>query len=294
MIILIKENSLSSKILDIVTHVTIGFVLIVTLVPFIHVVAISFSDPKDIAAGNVGLWPTNFTLLSYEMILSSVKVPKSFLNSIIITGMGTFINLIFTTLTAYALSRKGLPFRSFFLKFILFTMLFSGGIVPNFLLVTSLGMYDSFWALTIPNAINVFFLIIMLSFFKSFPKDLEESAKIDGCNDFQTLWKIVIPLSMAPVMTIGLFYAVQHWNSYFQALLYMNSIEKFPLQLILRQIVLENQVSELGSTVDYQGNVDSESLKYGTLVLSILPMLIIYPFVQKYFVKGVMIGSLKG
>jgi putative aldouronate transport system permease protein len=290
---MIRDNSFSTKVLGVVTHVIIACVLLVTLVPFIHIIAISFSDPKDIAAGNVSLWPVNFTTLSYEMIFSNIKIPRAFLNSVMITSMGTVINLIFTTLTAYALSKRELPFRSFFLKFMMFTMFFSGGIIPKFLLVNSMGMYDTFWALTIPSAINVFFMIIMLSFFKNFPKEIEESAKMDGCNDFQILWKIVIPLSMAPVMTIAMFYAVQHWNSYFQALMFMTSGEKFPLQLVLRQIVLENQVSELGSTMDYQGGVNSESLKYGTLVLSILPMIIIYPFVQKYFVRGVMIGSLK-
>lgn len=293
---MVRDRSVSSRMLDIVTHGTMIAVLLATLLPFVHVVAISFSEPKDIVAGNVFLWPVNFDLVAYRLIFSNFLIPRSFLNSVIITALGTVINMVLTVLTAYPLSKSRLPFRSFFLKAFLLTMFFSGGLVPKFLLVNSLGLYDSFWALTVPAAINTYFLIIMLSFFKSFPQEIEESAKIDGCNELQVLLRIVLPLSMASVMTIGLFYAVQHWNSYFQALLYINSNEKYPLQLILRQIVMQSQIQNLmqGSPVDIQTQVNSESLKYGTLVISILPMLILYPFIQKYFVRGVMIGSLKG
>ncbi|WP_309119647.1 carbohydrate ABC transporter permease [Paenibacillus sp.] len=293
---MVRDRSISSRLLDVATHVTMAVVLLITLLPFIHVVSISFSGPKDIVAGNVFLWPVNFDLTAYKLIFSNFLIPKSFLNSVVITALGTAVNMAMTVLTAYPLSKSRLPFRSFFLKMFLLTMFFSGGLVPKFLLVNSLGMYDSFWALTVPLAINTYFMIIMLSFFKNFPKEIEESAKIDGCNDMQALVRIVLPLSMASVMTIGLFYAVQHWNSYFQALLYINSNEKYPLQLILRQIVLQSQIQNLmqGSPIDYQTQANSESLKYGTLVISILPMLALYPFIQKYFVRGVMIGSLKG
>ncbi|HZG85963.1 carbohydrate ABC transporter permease [Paenibacillus sp.] len=293
---MVKDRSFSSKALDVVTHSVMVAVVLVTLLPFVHIVAISFSGPKDVVAGNVFLWPVNFDLVAYKLIFSNFLIPKSFVNSVIITVLGTAINMAVTVITAYPLAKSTLPFRSFFLKMFLLTMFFSGGLVPKFLLVNSLGMYDSFWALTVPLAINTYFLIIMLSFFKNFPREIEESAKMDGCNELQVLLRIVLPLSMASVMTIGLFYAVQHWNSYFQALLYINSNDKYPLQLILRQIVLQSQVQNLmqGTPVDYQTQVNSESLKYGTLVISIVPMLVLYPFVQKYFVRGVMIGSLKG
>lgn len=293
---MVRDRSLSSKMLDAVTHLTMVLVVVATLFPFVHIVAISFSDPKDIVTGSVGLWPVHFDLISYKMIFSNMLIPRSFVNSVIITLLGTAINMVMTTVTAYALAKRDLPFRPTILKLFMFTMFFSGGLVPRFLVVNSLGMYDTFWALTVPAAINTYFLIIMLSFFKNFPKEIEESARIDGCNEFQILIRIVVPLSMAAVATISLFYAVQHWNSYFQAMLFLDTNAKYPLQLVLRQIVLLSHVQDLlqGTYIDSPTQVNSESLKYGTLVISILPMLILYPFIQKYFVRGVMIGSLKG
>jgi len=300
---MIQDKSLSSRLLDVFVHLTMLFVLAITLLPIIHIVAVSLSDPSEILRGHVSLWPKQFNLRAYFTILNDRVVPRSFLNSVLITALGTFINIVMTTMMAYVISKPEIPFRRLVIGFILVTMFFSGGLIPSFLLVHSLGMYDTIWALVIPGAISSYYLIIMHSFFKSFPAELEDAAKIDGCNDLQTLWKIVLPLSKAAIATISLFYAVGHWNSYFGAYIYLSNKDLFPLQLILREIILQSTMAEtlarqgmaeLANEVSSKFSLTPESIQYSTLVISIIPMLIIYPFVQRYFVQGVMIGSLKG
>jgi putative aldouronate transport system permease protein len=299
---MVKDKSVSSRLLDAVVQLVMAFVLLATLLPLLHVVSISFSDPADIVRGKVGLLPSNFNLSAYRTILlENVHIPKSFLNSVLITVSGTLLNIFFTTLAAYVLSKKDLLFRPFFLIFCIMPMFFTGGIVPQFLLVKSLGMMDTIWAVTIPVLISSWWLIIMISFFKSFPVELEEAAKLDGCGELQTLVRIVLPLSMAAVVTISLFYGVSHWNSYFSAMLYLRSYDNYPLQLLLREIVLQStlaeQLASQGNAAlaeDMSSKLTPESVQYATLVISIAPMLIVYPFIQKYFVKGIMIGSLKG
>jgi putative aldouronate transport system permease protein len=206
------------------------------------------------------------------------------------------VNVVLTLLTAYPLSKGYLPFRKFYMFLIVATMFFGGGLIPTFILVNSLGLSNSYMALILPGAISVWNLLIMMSFFRSFPIELEESARLDGAGDIAIILRIVIPLSMAPIATIALFYAVGHWNSYFQALIYLRDTSKYPLQLILREIVLDQQMAaDLAvRTGSDQSPVTAENVKYTTLVISILPMLIVYPYIQKYFVKGIMIGSLKG
>lgn len=299
---MVKDTSFGSRMLDITVHTVMVLIVLITLLPLLHVVSISFSNPDDIVRGKVGLWPSNFNLDAYFTILfENAHIPRSFLNSVMITLTGTVLNVLFTTITAYALSKKDLLFRPFFLMLSVLPMFFTGGIVPQFLLIKSLGMMDSIWALTVPVLISSWWLIIMISFFKNFPLELEEAAKLDGCGELQTLVRIVLPLSMAGVVTIALFYGVSHWNSYFSAMLYMRSYDNYPLQLILREIVLQSTLAEQLAS---QGNaalaedmgtkLTPESVQYATLVVSIVPMLVIYPFIQKYFVKGIMIGSLKG
>ena len=203
-------------------------------------------------------------------------------------------------LMAYPLSKKKLPLRRFYTTLIVFTMFFSGGLIPTFLVVKGLGLYNTMWALILPGAISTMNLIIMRTFFQSIPMELEESAFLDGANDIVVFYRIILPLSKASIATIAMFYAVGHWNSWFNALVYLKDSEKYPMQLILRDIVIQSQMSrelaEQGSTEAYEliNTVSVEGIKYATLFFSIIPMLIIYPFVQKYFVKGVMIGSLKG
>ncbi|MGG1553495.1 carbohydrate ABC transporter permease [Paenibacillus ferrarius] len=299
---MVHDTSLSSRVLDAVIHIVMVLVIIATLFPVLNVIAVSFSSPDNIASGNVFLIPKGFNLSAYYTILfEDVHLPKSFLNSVFITVVGTFVNIIMTTVTAYALSKKYLVFRGFFMTYVVIPMFFGGGIIPLFLVVKTLGLVGSYSALIIPYLISPWWLIIMISFFRTFPVELEEAARIDGCSDLGALIRIVLPLSTAAVATIALFYAVSYWNSFFPALMFLNDYAKYPLQLLLRDIVLQNtladQLASQGNAAlanDLQTSLTPQSVQYATLVVSIVPMLIVYPFIQKYFVKGVMIGSLKG
>jgi len=297
-----KDNSCSSIILDAIIHSSLVFLLIVTLFPVLHIASVSLSSSSAFAKGIVGFYPREFTFAAYKMIWEAGKVSNGLLNSILYTAAGTFVNLVMTATMAYPLSKKALPLRGFYTMVVLITMFFSGGMIPNFLLVRSLGFYNTLWAMILPGAISTWNLIIMRTFFQSIPNELEESAFIDGANDIQVLVRIILPLSKAATATLGLFYAVGHWNSWFPALMYLKDNDKYPLQLILRSIVIQGQVAqELAQQGDLSaleamgiGATTAESIKYATLFVSMLPMLLIYPFIQKYFVKGVMIGSLKG
>lgn len=299
---MVKDTTLGSRVLDLFIHLTMVMVVLITLLPVLHVIAVSFSEPNAIVRGMVGLLPVDFSLSAYKTIIfENAHIMRSFWNSIVITTIGTFLNIIFTTAAAYALSKRALVFRPFFMTVCVLPMFFSGGIIPQFLLVKSLGLMDTIWAVTIPVLVSSWWLIIMISFFKNFPPEIEEAARIDGCGDIRLMLKIVLPLSTAAVATIGLFYAVSHWNSYFSAMLYLRNYDSYPLQLILREIVMQNTLAE---QLAAQGNaaladelstsLTPESVQYATLVISIVPMLIVYPFIQKYFVRGIILGSLKG
>lgn len=298
---MIQDRSLSSRILDFVVYTTMGIVLLTTLYPVLYVVSASLSSANANDRGLVTFYPIGFNIDAYIGIFSMPTLTRAFKNSVIITVGGTAINMLFTTTYAYALSRKKLPLRSFYTIIAMVPMYFGGGLIPNFLLITNtLKLYDSWWALILPGAISTTNMIIMRSFFVGLPVELEESAHLDGANDLVIFWKIILPLSHAVLFTIGLYYLVGHWNSWFSAMIYLDSPEKMPLQYMLRQIVLLSANLEqaaldgeviTGSTMYFTNYV---AVKYATLVFSMAPMLMIYPFVQKFFVKGVMIGSLKG
>lgn len=297
---MIKDNSTSAKVLDLIVHTTLLILLVVTLFPILHIAAVSLSSSSAINRGIVTIYPREFTLSAYYKVWEAGTVPNSFKNSIIYTSVGTLINMVLTIMMAYPLSKKELPFKKFYMTLVVITMFFGGGLIPTFLLVNNLGLYNTMWALILPGAISSWNMIIMRTFFQSIPTELEESAYLDGANDMQILYKIILPLSKASIATIGMFYAVGHWNSWFSALIYLKNNYKYPLQLVLREIVIQGQMArelaEQGDTQAWEelGMISVESIKYATLFISIIPMLIIYPFVQKYFVKGVMIGSLKG
>lgn len=299
---MVRDTTWGSRVLDTVIHIAMVLVVMATLIPLLNIIAVSLSDPDSVTNGSVALFPKGFNFSSYHTILfEDAHIPRSFMNSVGITLAGTLLNVILTTVTAYSLSKKYLVFRGFFTTYVVIPMFFGGGIIPLFLVVKSLGMVDSYSALIIPYLISPWWLIIMISFFRSFPVELEEASKIDGCSDFGALIRIVLPLSAAPVATISLFYAVSHWNSFFSAMMFLNDFQKYPLQLILRDIVLQNSLAEqLASKGNSQGAQDiqegitPQSVQYATLVVSMIPMLVIYPFIQQYFVKGIMIGSLKG
>ena len=263
----------------------------VMLYPVLYVIAASLSEETAILKGEVVLWPVRTHVLAYAKVFRYPQLLTSYRNTILYTVLGTAINLLLTTAGAWALCQRKLPGRRFLTLMCTFTMFFSGGMIPTFLIVKELKMLNTMWAMLIPGAVSTYNMILMRTFFMGIPVSLVEAAELDGCNDFAILIKIVLPLSMASLMTIGMFYAVSHWNSYFSAVLYLNKPELYPLQIILRQVVLQNEIVENASS-SAESNM-AEGIKYATIVVAMLPMLCVYPFIQRYFVKGVMIGSVK-
>ena len=263
------------------------------------------SNPDAVITRSVTFFPKGFQSIGYSTIFRARRVPNAFKNSVIYTTVGTAVNLVMTILMAYPLSKKRLTLRSFYTILAIITMYFGGGLIPTFILVKTLGIMNTMWALILPGSISVFNMILMRTYFQSIPPSLEESAQLDGGNDLTVLLRIVLPLSTAMIATIGLFYAVGHWNAYFTPVLYLRNASKYPLQVILHQIVTANQYSqELTQMVEDEVNLmleggvvneaKSEMIKYSTLVFSIVPMMLVYPFIQRFFVRGIMVGSFKG
>ena len=302
---MVVERSISSRFIGLFVHFVVAAIVISVMFPVLNILSNSVSDTHNIVAGNVSIFPVGFTLANYKLLIADPIIPRSFLNSVIITVMGTAINLVLTVTMAYPLSKRRLPFRRFFTVMIVITMFFGGGLIPTFMVVRALGMYNTYWALTLLGGINAFNLIIMRTFLKQIPAELEESAFLEGAGESIVLLKIVMPLAKAGVATIALFYAVGHWNSWFNALIYLYDGKKYPMQLILRDIVIRTDLSRLESLGVLAGSggadrleimeerISIQGLKYGVIALSVIPMLFVYPFIQKYFVKGILIGSLK-
>ncbi|TNJ63884.1 carbohydrate ABC transporter permease [Paenibacillus hemerocallicola] len=268
-----------------------------TLYPFWHVLMYALSDPKLSMGGGVFLLPRGFSLVSFQMLLDSKGIYTAYWNSIVRLFLGTFVNLLFTMMLAYPLSLRRFIGRNTITLMIFFTMLFSGGMIPTYLLVKQLGLLDSIWALIIPGAISAWNLLIMKNYFQSIPPELEESASIDGASPSRVLFTIILPVSMPVMAAIALFYGVAHWNNYFDAILYINSQSNQVLQVFLRTMLNGSslqQVQGADNFVSHIGMVTEESVKMATVIASVLPMLLIYPFLQKYYVKGVLIGSVKG
>ncbi len=263
----------------------------IMLYPVIYVISASLSAEQALLQSRVFLWPVNPHIKAFEKVFVYPNLMVSYRNTIVYTLLGTAINLFLTVCGAWALCQKKLPGRRFLTLMCTFTMFFSGGMIPTFLVIRDLGMLDTVWAIVCPGAVSTYNMILMRTFFQNIPDSLTEAAELDGCNDFGILFKIVLPLSLASLMTIGMFYAVAHWNGYFNAMLYLNDPTKFPLQIILRQVVLESQIVENSSSAA-DSNM-AEGIKYATIVVAMLPILCVYPFVQRYFVKGVMVGSVK-
>lgn len=290
------RQSLGSRIFDIVNVVVLIAIGFITLIPFVFVLSGSLTASEELVRRGVVLIPTKLSLDGYRYIFSTKTILWSLGVTVFITVAGTLINLFFTTLTAYPLARSEFMGRRPIMLLILFTMLFSGGMIPTFLVVKSLGLLDSYGSLLIPGAISAFNLIILRNFFQQLPDGLEEAAKIDGCNDFQILIRIVLPLSLPAMATFSLFYAVGHWNTFFNAILYINDTTKWPIQVWLRQIVILSQggigdSQQMGS--DYVAP-PGEVIKMAVIVVSTVPILLVYPFLQKHFAKGVLLGSVKG
>lgn len=287
------KKSMGDRIFIVIVYVLMGILALICLYPMWHVVMASFSDPiKLMGHSGVILKPLGHSLEGYKVVLQNPNIPVSYRNTIFYVLAGTAINMVMTTLGAYALSRKGYMFKRTLTLLIVFTMYFNAGLVPNFLLVKGLGMYDSVWALLLPGAISTWNMIVMKTSFQSVPVSLEESARLDGANDFIILGKIFLPLSKATVAVMILFYAVAHWSSWFNAMIYLNDRSKYPLQLIMREILISNSTSG-NMMADTDAMFLQEVVKYATIVVSTVPILFIYPFAQKYFMAGVMMGSVK-
>ncbi len=275
-------------------------VVVVMIWPFLHMLAISVSGKADVYSGSVGVLPMVdgklwVSFAAYKSVLSDPLIFTAYKNTIIYTVVGTVLALVVLSTGAYALSKPDrLPGGKLINILIMVTMFFGGGMIPAFLCIKWLGLYDTIWAVTLPGAFSAYNCIIMRSFFVGFPKEIEESGRLDGLNDIGILWYLVLPTSTAVLATIGLFVAVAQWNSFFGPLLYLDGSHKYPLQIVLRQIILQNTTDNFEGAAVGNALFAENSLKYATIIVSIIPIIAVYPFLQKYFVKGVMIGSVKG
>ncbi|UNK17187.1 carbohydrate ABC transporter permease [Paenibacillus sp. N3/727] len=291
-------ESRGDRIFNVINYSILILVTIIVMYPLVFVLSASFSDPQAVLRGEMMLWPKGINLNSYEKIFQNKDIISGFTNTLVYTSLGTLINLTMTILAAYPLSRKDFVGRNAIMALLVFTMFFSGGLIPTYLLIKNLGMLNSLWVMIIPNAVSIWNIIIMRTFFQqSIPGELQEAATIDGCSNIKILTRIILPLSMPIIAVTILFYAVGHWNAFFNALLYLSDKDKFPLQLILREILIQGQTNDMvkmstESAIKQQREV--EGIKYAVLVVANIPMLALYPFLQRYFVKGVMIGAIKG
>lgn len=290
------RRSLGEHVFDWSNTLFLILLSLVTLYPFFYVLVASVSDPTWMMQVRGLIWyPKGFSLEAYKLVFNNPSITTGYLNTLLYVTMGTALNILMTSLGAYALSRQNVMWRNPVMFLIVFTMFFNGGLIPTYLLIHDLGMVNTRWALIIPSAMSAYNLIIMRTSFQSVPVSLEESAKLDGANDFTILFRVILPLSMPVVAVMILFYGVAHWNSWFSALIYLRTRELYPLQLILREILITSSTESMMTSV---GGVDKtpigETIKYATIIVATVPILLLYPFLQKYFVKGVMIGAIKG
>lgn len=279
-------------IIEWISNFTLAFVIVVCLYPFINIVAKSFSSEAPILAGEVYLLPKGFNTVAYEIVLGSARFWKSFGSSVFITVVGTILNVSLTSFVAYAVSRKNLPGQKVITLLYIFTMLFGGGLIPTYLVVTNSGLYNSLWALIIPGLVSPFNLILMRNYFCTIPESLEESAKMDGANHFTVLFRIIIPLSLPSIATISLFCAVGYWNEYFSALIYISNRAIAPIQIYLREILLNASDADLNN-MDLIMTVAQEAVRGATVFVATVPILLIYPLLQKYYVQGMTVGAVK-
>lgn len=279
------------KLFNTFIYIVLALVGLAAVVPLLYVVSVSLTPYAEVLKnGGYVIIPKEITFSAYSKLLSNPAIWNGMKITLFVTIVGTAINLILTVLFAYPLSRKGLPHRKFFLFIIVFTLLFSGGIIPTYLVVKNTGLIDTVWSLILPNAIWSFNVLIMKSFFENLPEELFESARIDGAGEFRILWQLVVPLSLPSVLTIGLFYAVGHWNQFFQAIMYVTDRELFPLQVVVREILMLSQQG----TENAENMVPTVTLQMAAVIVASLPIVVVYPFLQKHFTKGMLLGSVKG
>jgi len=288
-------RSRGERVFGVVNVAVLLLAVAVTLFPFLTVIAQSLSSEKYIDMGAVSIWPRGWNIDTYKVVMADPMFWTNYRNTVVYTAVATAISMFLSTIFAYAISKKELRGRGFFIGLAVFTMFFSGGLIPNYVLVNGLHMTNTIWAVVIPNAISVFNVLIMKSFFENMPSELEEAAAIDGLSVYGTLWRIVLPLSKAVLATMFLFYAVANWNSWFQAFIYLDRSDMFPVTIYLRNLIAgasSAQTSGANAASDLTGI--SANIKAVTMVLTVLPILCVYPFIQRYFVSGVMLGSVKG
>ncbi|MNI39309.1 L-arabinose transport system permease protein AraQ [compost metagenome] len=283
------------RLFDLVNILLMGIVVCSMLFPFVHMAAVSISSSEYVTGNRITLWPKGINFDAYTSVLKDKRILIGYKNTLIYVVLGTMLSLVFTTMGAYALSRRNLVLGKTFMLIIVFTMLFTGGMIPTYLVVRSYGLLDTIWAMVLPGLVSSYYLIIMRTFFQGIPHELEESSKIDGLSNLGVLLRIVLPLTKPVMLTISLFYAVGIWSNFFSALIYLRDPNLFPLQVTIRNIVLTGQVGDtVVSSAIGDKSIVLESLKYAVILVGTLPILLVYPFIQKHFVQGVMIGSVKG
>jgi len=290
----IRYHTKTDKAFDAINITVLLGLAIVTILPFLYVLAASFATESEIAARPFFLWPDTPTLDTYRYIFSTDTFIRSLLVTIAVTTVGTLVQITLTMLMAYPLSDPNLVGRGLIMRLVLFAMIFSGGMIPTFLVVKELGLLNSYWSLILPMAINPFNLIVIRTFFQQLPFELREAAEIDGATEFATFWRIMLPLSKPVIATFSLFYAVAIWNDFMSPLLYISDTDKWTLQMFVRQVTISTDPSTTVGQLDPNYIPPAEGLKYAVIVIATLPIMLVYPFLQKHFAKGVMIGSVKG
>ncbi len=286
----------SRRLFMVVTYSALIALALLCLFPLLHVLALSLSSANAAAAGKVVLWPVDFTTKAYEFALDRPEFARSFWVSIKRVVLGTAVNMVLTVLVAYPLSKENAAFRwrTFYVWFFVLTMLFSGGLIPLYMIVRSTHLLDSIWALVLPNAVPVFNVVLLLNFFRALPRELEEAALIDGAGHWTILWQIYLPLSKPALATLTLFTIVFHWNSWFDGLIFMNSPQNYPLQSYLQTLVISRDISQFSMDATLLKLVSDQTFKAAQIFIGALPIILIYPFLQRYFVKGIVLGSVKG
>lgn len=284
-------RGLDDKIFNTIVYVILGICGLVAILPILYVVSVSITPFGEVLRnGGFILFPKEITFSAYRTLLTESNIPKAFQITVLITVIGTAVNLVLTGLMAYPLSRRNLPGRNFFLLMIVFTLLFSGGLIPTYLVVKSMGLLDSIWAMILPNAVWSFNVLIMKSFFEGLPEELFESARMDGAKEFRILLQIVTPLSVPVLLTVGLFYLVGHWNEFFQAIFYVTDRTLYPLQVVVREILMQSQQP----LENAENMMPTQTMQMASVMIASLPVIVIYPFLQKHFTKGMLLGSIKG
>ncbi|PSA89928.1 ABC transporter permease [Bacillus atrophaeus] len=289
-----KHNTKAGRVFDVCNILFLGGVGAITILPFLYIIAGSFATEAELAQRSFFIFPKTFTLDAYRYVFSTPTFIRSMGVSIFITVVGTAVQLFFTFTMAYPLAKRHVKGRNLLLNLVIFSMLFSGGMIPTYIMVKSLGLLDSYWALILPMAINPFNLIIIKNFFQQLPRELEESAKIDGCSEIGVFWRIALPLSKPVIATFALFYAVGIWNDFFHALLYINDSAKWPLQMVLRQVTILSDLTAANGAMVQNTMPPEQGIKLAVIVIATIPILAVYPFLQKHFAKGILIGSVKG